>query len=90
MSAATFFEVLKEWEGSQVTIINPESYTLGKLGDKITLESYDGVLTGATEDHIHVTFTRPKKGDEAPVEQYIPIRHIKRISLWGQQKFVQI
>jgi hypothetical protein len=90
MSADSFCGVLKEWEGSEVIIINPESYSLGQLGDKITFETYPATLSSVTQDCIQVTFSRSKKGQDTPVEQYIPFSRIKRASVWGGEKFIQI
>jgi len=90
MSADSIAGILKEWEGNTVTIINPESYALGKLTDKIAFESYEVKLATVTNDYIHIVFARPKKGVEEGVEQYIPLNRIKRVSVWGDQKFVQI
>jgi hypothetical protein len=90
MPASSFNSVLKEWENSTVTIINPESYTLGKLGDKIAFESYEVTLVGVSDDFIHISYARAKKGEDTNVEQYIPIGHVKRVSIWGDEKFIQI
>ncbi len=90
MSGANFSEMLKQWEGSTVIIINPESYSLGQLGDKITFESYEVTLTAVAGDYLHISFARPKKGEEAGVEQYIPLGMVKRVSVWGNQKYIQV
>lgn len=90
MAAENVAGILKEWEGNMVTIINPESYSLGKLTDKIAFESYEVKLANVTNDYIHIIFARSKKGVEEGVEQYIPLHRIKRVSVWGEQKFVQI
>ncbi len=90
MSVSSFISVLKEWENSTVTIINPESYSLGMLGDKIAFESYEVTLVAASDDFIHISYTRAKKGEDTKVEQYIPIGQVKRVSIWGDEKFIQI
>ena len=90
MSASGFCGVLKEWEGQEVTVINPESYSLGQLGDKLAFESYAAKVVGVMEDCIHISFTRPKKGADTEVIQYIPLSRVKRVSLWGGEKYIQI
>ena len=88
--AGSFYEMLKKWEGTEVTIINPQSYTVSNLKDGITFESYPAVLTSVQDAHIQVTFQYKKKGEEQPVEQYIPLAWVKRASLWGEQKYIQL
>jgi hypothetical protein len=90
MAGSRFFEVLKAWENSKVTIINPESYSITKLSEGISFESYEVQLLLVTEDYIQISFAHKKGDQEQPVEQYVPMNKIKRVSLWGDQKFVQI
>ena len=86
----SFAEVLKAWEGKSVTIINPQSYTVSKITDGISFESYTATLTAVSEDHIQVTFAHKKREQEQPVNQFIPMRWIKRASNWGEQNYIQL
>jgi len=90
MAAGSFYEVLKDWEGKEVTVINPQSYTISNIKDGITFESYSATLTAVTETHIQITFRYKKKGEDQPVEQFLPMQWIKRASLWGEQKYIQL
>jgi hypothetical protein len=87
---ARFSEMLGQWTGSTVHVINPESYTLGQLGDQIKFESYDVVLVEVADDYVQISFTRLKKGAEEKVDQFIPLHQVKRVSMWGDQRFIQI
>ena len=88
--ATNFTALLKSWENKPVTIINPQSYTVSKITDGISFESYSVNLDEVTEDYIKVTFVHRKKNEEQPVEQFIPIAWIKRASTWGDQHYVQL
>lgn len=90
MAASRFAEVLKSWAGSTVTIINPQSYTVSKITDGISFESYSAQLTAAADDYIQVTFSHKKQGADQPVEQFIPLAWIKRISVWQNQRYIQL
>lgn len=88
--AARFNEVLKSWEGKQVTIINPQSYTVSKITDGISFESYAATLTVVADDYIQATFAHRKLNEDQPVEQFIPLAWIKRVSVWGDQHYIQL
>ena len=88
--AGSFGEVMKSWEGKQVVIINPQSFSISKLGVKISLEHYEAVLASVTGDYVQFNFTYKKADDEQPVEQFIPLAWIKRASQWGEQRYIQL
>ncbi len=88
--AARFIDILKSWEGKSVTIINPQSYTVSKITDGISFESYTATLTTAADDYLKVTFVHKKQNEEQPVEQIIPLQWVKRVSVWGDQHYVQL
>lgn len=88
--AEKFFEMLKEWEGSTITIINPQSFSISKLGVKTSLEHYQATVAGVTSEYLRLTFVYKKADEEESVEQYIPITWIKRASIWGDEKYVQL
>ena len=62
--AINFTALLKSWENHPVTIINPQSYTVSKITDGISFESYSVNLDEVTEDYIKVTFVHRKKNEE--------------------------
>ncbi len=88
--SARFVDVLKSWEGKTVTIINPQSYTVSKITDGISFESYSATLSVVADDYIRVTFAHKKQNDEQPVEQIVPLQWVKRVSLWGDQHYIQL
>ncbi len=88
--ATNFCALLKSWEGSAITIINPQSYTVSKITDGISFESYSALLDEVSEDYIKVTFIHRKQNEEQPVEQFIPMAWIKRASTWGDQHYLQL
>ncbi|MCP4544995.1 MAG: hypothetical protein GY835_00860 [bacterium] len=90
MAASSFNGVLKAWEGGSVTIINPQSYTVSKITDGISFESYSATLSVVADDYIKLTFIHQKKNEEQPVEQFIPVAWIKRASTWGDQHYIQL
>jgi len=90
MAASNFAQILKGWEGKSLTIINPQSYTVSRITDGISFESYTVTLTMVSDDYIKVAFAHKKKEEEQPVEQYIPIHWIKRASSWGEQYYIQL
>ncbi len=90
MSAASFAELLKSWEGQNVTIINPESYSLGQLGEDLKFETYDVTLAVVGSDYVQIDFSRSQQGVDAAVVQFIPSHRIKRVSSWGDRRFIQI
>ena len=90
MAAASFREILKSWEGETITIINPQSYTVSKITDGISFESYSANLKIVGDDYIMVVFTHKKRSEEQPVEQVIPMNWIKRASTWGEQHYLQL
>jgi hypothetical protein len=90
MVANRFVEVLKAWTGTTVTIINPQSYTVSKITEGISFESYSAQLTAVADDFIHVTFAHKKQGADQPVEQFVPVAWIKRISVWQNQRYIQL
>jgi hypothetical protein len=90
MGAPNFVDVLKAWEGSAVTIINPQSYTVSKITDGISFESYTANLASVHNDYVVLAFTHKKKSEEQPVEQFIPLAWVKRVSTWGDQRYIQL
>jgi hypothetical protein len=88
--AAQFYEVLKTWEGGKVTIINPQSFNVSKLGVKISLEHYEATLEAVAQDFVQVSFASPKGDEQVSLTQYIPLNWIKRASDWGGDRFLQL
>ena len=86
-----FTDILKALVGKAITVVNPESYEAAPVGYKITTGFYRGKLTGIGRDYlIMMTEFERKKGSPDPVKQYIPIAHIKRISLLKTERVLHL
>ena len=80
----TFLDVLESLMGRTVTMINPESYEDGSVGQQIRAGFYRAKLIGRGIDYLIVVaeyFRAGKEGRKEPVKQFIPIGRIKRISM---------
>lgn len=87
----TFTEILKALVGKAITVVNPESYEAAPVGYKLTTGFYRGKLTGIGRDYlVMMTEFERKKGSPEPVRQYIPIAHIKRISVLKTERVLHL
>ena len=87
---ASFASLLGEWVGSEVTIVNPESFKSSALGKGLTFQSYQAKFEELGDDFVRVVF-QAKKGDaQTDVEQLIPFDQIKRVSRWGDEKLIHL
>ena len=86
----SFKAVLVSWVGQKATVINPESYQRNALREQLGLETYEVEIKHVGDDFVQVCFDA-KRGDQAEhVDQYIPFTDIKRLSVWGEDRFIQI
>ena len=90
MAIENFTDLLQEWVGSQVTVVNPESYKLTALGKGLTFQTYAAKLDQVGNDFIKLTFSSVKQDSQTTVEQVVPVDKIKRISRWGDEKLIHI
>ncbi len=90
MAIENFVGLLEEWVGSQVTVVNPESYKLTALGKGLTFQTYKAKLAEIGDDYIKLSFTAVKGDSQTSVEQLVPISQIKRVSAWGEEKLVHL
>ena len=90
MSHHDFKSILESWVGSQVTVINPESYKSTALGQGLGFQSYAAQLASVGDDFIKLSFSAVKKDSQTDVEQIVPISLIKRITLWGGEKLIHL
>lgn len=90
MSEGTFLNYLSEWVGAEVTVVNPESFKLTALGKGLGFQAYTAKLTGMGGDFIKLSFSSVKQEVQTAVEQIVPIAHVKRISLWGDEKLIHL
>lgn len=90
MSDHDFKSILKSWEGSEISVINPESFKSTPLGLGLGFQSYTATLAMVGEDFIKLLYTAIKKDVQTDVEQVVPIALIKRISVWGGEKLIHL
>ncbi|NIM20376.1 MAG: hypothetical protein GTO51_09115 [Candidatus Latescibacteria bacterium] len=86
----SFQNVLKAWEGSQVTVVNPESYRSTALKESLGFQAYGAKISEVGEDYVMLVYSAQKKGQEENVEQWIPIDMIKRITIQGGERFIHL
>lgn len=85
-----FVALLQSWKGSEVTVINPESYTSTALREGLGFESYKATLAEVSAGHVMLSYTAQRKGKGADVQQWIPVEMIKRITLMGDEKYLHL
>lgn len=86
-----FVDILKALIGKTITVVNPESYEAAPVGYKLTTGFYRGKLTAIGRDYlVMLTEFERKKGNPEPVKQYIPIGHIKRVSLLKSERVLHL
>jgi len=86
----SFQTVLKEWEGNQVTVVNPESYRSSAIKESLGFQAYGAKIDEVGEDFIKLVYTAQKKGQEENVQQWIPLGMIKRITIQGSERFLHL
>ena len=80
-----YYGVLKSLVGKQVTIVNPESYEAAPMvGFQLKEGYYKGKVTGMGQDYLifqTIVTLGKKEGGQQPVQQFLPIDRIKRLSV---------
>ncbi len=90
MAESNFKELLTTWSKGEVTIVNPQSFRRGAITDAIDLETFSANLKHVGDDFVEVQYEAKKKGEVESVTQYIPFTQIRRLSLWGSEKLIQL
>jgi hypothetical protein len=85
-----FQNVLLEWKGSQVTVVNPESYRSSAIKESLGFQAYGATIDDVGEDFVKLVYTAQKKGQEENVQQWIPLDMIKRITIQGDERFIHL
>ncbi len=89
-----FRALLEEHLGKLFLIANPESFEETGLGHKIQAGWYRAKLVGLGADYLIVitefSHGTGKKAEKEPVKQFIPIAHIKRISLMRSERLIHV
>ena len=87
---ANLLGLLQSWVGTEVTVVNPESYKSTQLGKGLTFQTYQAKLDQIGDDFLKLTFTAKKQETTTDVEQIIPLNRVKRISSWGDEKLIHL
>ena len=90
MADSTFKGILNSWGGGEVTIVNPQSFRRGAITDAIDLETFSAQLINVGDDFAEVQYEAKKKGQVESVTQYIPFTQIRRLSVWGSERLIQL
>lgn len=88
--AETIKEVLSGWIGKRATVVNPQSYQKTALREHLGLETYEVDIKAVGADHVLVAFDSLKTDHPERVEQYIPFHDIRRLSVWGDERYIQL
>lgn len=75
--------LLEDLAGKKVTVVNPESFEARpREGHELREAYYPGKITGFGQDYIiFQTVLVASKKDRQPVQQFIPLARIKRVSV---------
>ena len=93
--SGSFRDLLQEHLGKLFLIANPESFEeTGLGGNTIQAGWYRAKLVGLGDDYLIVisefSHGTGKHAQKEPVKQFIPIGHIKRISLMRSERLIHI
>ena len=93
----SFQELLKSLIGHVVTIVNPESYEDAPVGHRIRAGFYPAQVAGLGEDYlvlvgqyVHTPGAARSAPRTEPVRQYVPITHVKRVSILRSERLLHI
>ena len=90
MGGDQFRGVLEKWVNQKVKVINPASYRKGTITEGIALETYEATIANVGIDFVHITFDAQKKDKLEKVDQYVPLNEVKRVSVWGEERYLQL
>ena len=90
----SYLEVLKALVGKKITVVNPESYEAAPMvGFQLKENFYPAKIAGWGNDYIiiHTVVAMSKKeGGQQPVQQYIPLDAVKRVSVLKTGIYIHI
>lgn len=92
-SLNTFASVLHALIGKVVTVANAESYEDAPIGHRLGAGFYDAKVLEVRDDFIILAtqFHHARgQGDDEAVSQYIPLSHVKRVSVMKSEKILHI
>ena len=82
--------ILESWVGSNAIVVNPQSFQKKALREELSLETYEVEIEAVGTDFVQVGFDSKKTGHQEHVEQYIPFHDIRRLSVWGDERYIQL
>ena len=90
----SFHAVLESMVGKEFTVINPESFEETGMGHSVKLDWYPAKIAAIGDDFV-VLVLRFKHGSgkhasSEPVEQYIPLARIKRLSRLKGKRYIHL
>lgn len=83
-------EVLEQWVGQEVTVINPQSFIETQIQSNLVMETYQAKVSEVGEDFIRLEYNAKKKKEDLAVDQVIPLHELRRISTWGGDRFLHL
>jgi len=89
-----FRSVLESHLGKTFMVINPETFQETGVGHAIQHDWYRGKLVAIGDDFIVLVLQFQHGGGKnaklEPVEQYVPLHHIKRVSILKHDRFLHL
>jgi len=87
-----FKSVLEGLVGKVVTVVNPESFEDAPVGNRLTTGFYRAKVIGVNGDYVCVAteYVHQRGGSKEPVKQFIPLSHIKRVSLMKSDRIIHL
>jgi hypothetical protein len=90
LMAESFKQVLEGWVGKKATVVNPSSFQKTALREHVGLETYEVEISHVGDDFVQVGFDSKKTDHPEHVDQYIPFHDIRRLSVWGDERYIQL
>jgi hypothetical protein len=87
---STMRDLLSQWVDAEVNVINPQSYVVTALKDSLTMETYQAKVTEVGDDFVRLRFHAVRRKEDMPVDQLIPLNEVKRVSTWGEDKYLHL
>jgi hypothetical protein len=87
---ASLREILTTWLDKDITVVNPHSFSESVLRDTVQLETYLATITEVGEDYVRLGYDAPKRKTLEHVDQVVPLREVKRVTHWGEERILHL
>jgi hypothetical protein len=87
---ASLREILATWVDKDITIVNPHSFSESVMRDTVQLETYLVTITEVGDDYVRLGYDAPKRKTLEHVDQIVPLREIKRVTQWGEERILHL